>query len=88
MWLFGALAGKSGHIIAFLLIALVLAVFLLPRIRQSVLKLRSQLIFQRRMLLHLEHRLRLPPLGPHNEMARLDRLHDPLGTLIGVQIAT
>ena len=42
MWLFGALAGKSGHIIAFLLIALVLAVFLLPRIRQSVLKLRSR----------------------------------------------
>ena len=42
MWLFGALAGKSGYIIAFLLIALVLAVFLLPQIRQSVLKLRSQ----------------------------------------------
>lgn len=42
MWLFGALAGKSGYIIAFLLIALVAAVFLLPQIRQSVLKLRSQ----------------------------------------------
>mgnify|MGYP000684011220 FL=1 len=42
MWLFGALVGKSGYIIAFLLIALVLAVFLLPQIRQSVLKLRSQ----------------------------------------------
>jgi len=42
MWLLGALAGKSGYIIAFLLIALVLAVFLLPQIRQSVLKLRSQ----------------------------------------------
>ena len=42
MWLFGALAGKSRYIIAFLLIALVLAVFLLPQIRQSVLKLRSQ----------------------------------------------
>ncbi len=42
MWFFGALAGKSGYIIAFLLIALVLAVFLLPQIRQSVLKLRSQ----------------------------------------------
>ena len=41
MWLFGALAGKSGYIIAFLLIALVAAVFLLPQIRQSVLKLRS-----------------------------------------------
>ena len=38
MWLFGALAAKSGYIIAFLLIALVLAVFLLPQIRQSVLK--------------------------------------------------
>ena len=44
MWLFGALAGKSGYIIAFLLIALVAAVFLLPQIRQSVLKLRSQQI--------------------------------------------
>ena len=44
MWLFGVLAGKSGYIIAFLLIALVLAVFLLPQIRQSVLKLRSQQI--------------------------------------------
>ena len=42
MWLFGALAGKSGYIIAFLLIALVVAVFLLPQIRQSVLKLRSR----------------------------------------------
>ena len=42
MWLFGALAGKSGYIIAFLLIVLVAAVFLLPQIRQSVLKLRSQ----------------------------------------------
>ena len=42
MWLFGALAGKSGYIIAFLLIALVAAVFLLPQNRQSVLKLRSQ----------------------------------------------
>ena len=42
MWLFGALAGKSGYIIGFLLIALVAAVFLLPQIRQSVLKLRSQ----------------------------------------------
>ena len=42
MWLFGALAWKSGYIIAFLLIALVAAVFLLPQIRQSVLKLRSQ----------------------------------------------
>ena len=42
MWLFGALAGKSGYIIAFLLIALVAAVFLLPQIRQSVLKLRPQ----------------------------------------------
>ena len=42
MWLFGALAGKSGYIIAFLLIALVAAVFLLPQIRQSVLKPRSQ----------------------------------------------
>ena len=42
MWLFGALAGKSGYIIAFLLIALVAAVFLLPQIRQSMLKLRSQ----------------------------------------------
>ncbi len=42
MWLFGALAGKSGYIIAFLLIALVAAVLLLPQIRQSVLKLRSQ----------------------------------------------
>ena len=42
MWLLGALAGKSGYIIAFLLIALVAAVFLLPQIRQSVLKLRSQ----------------------------------------------
>ena len=42
MWLFGALAGKSGYIIAFLLIALVAAVFLLPQIRQSVLKLRSR----------------------------------------------
>ena len=42
MWLFGALAGKSGYIIAFLLIALVAAVFLLPQTRQSVLKLRSQ----------------------------------------------
>ncbi len=42
MWLFGALAGKSGYIIAFLLIALVAAVFLLPQIRQSALKLRSQ----------------------------------------------
>ena len=42
MWLLGALSGKSGYIIAFLLIALVLAVFLLPQIRQSVLKLRSQ----------------------------------------------
>ena len=42
MWLFGALAGKSGYIIAFLLIALVLAVFLLPQIRQSVLKLRPR----------------------------------------------
>ena len=42
MWLFGALAGKSGYIIAFLLIALVAKVFLLPQIRQSVLKLRSR----------------------------------------------
>ena len=42
MWILGALAGKSGYIIAFLLIALVLAVFLLPQIRQSVLKLRSE----------------------------------------------
>ena len=42
MWVFGALAGKSGDIIAFLLIALGAAVFLLPQIRQSVLKLRSQ----------------------------------------------
>ena len=42
MWLFGALAGKSGYIIAFLLIALVAEVFLLPQTRQSVLKLRSQ----------------------------------------------
>ncbi len=42
MWLLGVLAGKSGYIIAFLLIALVVAVFLLPKIRQSVLKLRSQ----------------------------------------------
>ena len=42
MWLFGARAGKSGYIIAFLLIALVAAVFLLPQIRQSVLKPRSQ----------------------------------------------
>ncbi len=42
MWIFGALAGKSGYIIAFLLIALVLAVFLLPQIRQSFLKLRSE----------------------------------------------
>ena len=42
MWLFGALAGKSGYIIAFLLIALVAAVFPLPQLRQSVLKLRFQ----------------------------------------------
>ena len=42
MWLFGALAGKSGYIIAFLLIALVAAVFILPQSRQAVLKLRSQ----------------------------------------------
>ena len=42
MWLFGALAGRSGYIIAFFLTALVAAVFLLPQIHQSVLKLRSQ----------------------------------------------
>ncbi len=42
MWIFGALAGKSGYIIAIMLGVLVLAVFLLPQIRQSVLKLRSQ----------------------------------------------
>ncbi len=42
MWLFGALAVKSGYIISFLLISKEMAVFLLPQIRQSVLKLRSQ----------------------------------------------
>ena len=42
MWLFGALAGKSGYIIALLLVVLVLAVFLLPQIRQTFLKLRSE----------------------------------------------
>ena len=42
MWLFGALAGKAGYIIACVLIALVAAVFLLPQIRQSVLKPRAQ----------------------------------------------
>ena len=42
VWLFGALAGKSGYIIAVMLVVLVLAVFLLPQIRQSVLKLRSE----------------------------------------------
>ena len=42
MWLFGALAGKFGYIIAIALVALVLAVFLLPQIRQSFLKIRSE----------------------------------------------
>jgi len=42
MWLLGALAGKSGYIIALVLVVLVVAVFLLPQIRQSVLKLRSE----------------------------------------------
>ena len=44
MWLLGALAGKSGYIIALVLVVLVVAVFLLPQIRQSVLKLRSQTV--------------------------------------------
>lgn len=44
MWLLGAFAGKSGYIIAILLIGLVLAVFLLPQIRQSFLKLRSETV--------------------------------------------
>ena len=42
MWLLGAIAGKSGYLIALLLVGLVLAVFLLPQIRQSILKLRSE----------------------------------------------
>ena len=42
MWLLGAFAGKSGYIIAIMLVLLVVAVFLLPQIRQSVLKLRSE----------------------------------------------
>ena len=42
MWLLGVFAGKSGYIIALLLVALVVAVFLLPQIRQSLLKLRSE----------------------------------------------
>jgi len=44
MWLLGAFAGKSGYIIALLLVGLVLAVFLLPQIRQSFLKLRSETV--------------------------------------------
>jgi hypothetical protein len=44
MWLLGAFAGKSGYIIAILLVGLVVAVFLLPQIRQSFLKLRSETV--------------------------------------------
>ena len=44
MWLLGAFAGKSGYIIAILLVGLVLAVFLLPQIRGSLLKLRSETV--------------------------------------------
>ena len=44
MWLLGAFAGKSGYIIAILLVGLVLAVFLLPQIRGSLLKLRSKTV--------------------------------------------
>ena len=48
MWLLGAFAGKSGYIIAILLVGLVLAVFLLPQIRGSLLKLRSETVTVRR----------------------------------------
>ena len=48
MWLLGAFAGKSGYIIALLLVGLVLAVFLLPQIRGSLLKLRSETVTVRR----------------------------------------
>ena len=44
MWLSGAFARKSGYIVGFLLIALVVAVFLLPQVRQSFLKLRSETV--------------------------------------------
>ena len=44
MWLLGAFAGKSGYIIAILLVGLVLAVLLLPQIRGSLLKLRSKTV--------------------------------------------
>ena len=44
MWLLRAFAGKSGYIIAILLVGLVLAVFLLPQIRGSLLKLRSETV--------------------------------------------
>ena len=44
MWLLGAFAGKSGYIIAVLLVGLVLAVFLLPQIRGNLLKLRSETV--------------------------------------------
>ena len=40
----GAFTGKSGYIIAILLVGLVLAVFLLPQIRGSLLKLRSETV--------------------------------------------
>ena len=48
MWLLEAFAGKSGYIIAILLVGLVLAVFLLPQIRGSLLKLRSETVTVRR----------------------------------------
>jgi hypothetical protein len=44
MWLLGAFAGKSGYIISILLVGLVLAVFLLPQIRGSLLKLQSETV--------------------------------------------
>ena len=42
MWSFGNLAGKSGPIILFLLVGLLVAVIFLPQIRQFWLKLRSE----------------------------------------------
>ena len=42
MWLIGSIAGKSGYLIAALLVGLVIAALFLPQIRQFWLKLRSE----------------------------------------------